>query len=44
MRLPDWEAHLIGALTDAATNEETPGIAIYRNARLAILRNALAGA
>lgn len=44
MRLPDWEAHLIGALTNPASHEEARGIAIYRNARLAILRNALAGA
>ena len=44
MRLPDWEAHLIGALTNPASHEEARGIGIYRNARLAILRNALAGA
>ncbi|CAJ0786280.1 hypothetical protein LMG19083_01411 [Ralstonia psammae] len=44
MRLPEWEAHVIGALTNPASNEEARGIAIYRNARLAILRNALAGA
>ncbi|MFS2104631.1 putative DNA-binding domain-containing protein [Ralstonia sp. Ralssp135] len=44
MRLPDWEAHLIGALTNPASHEEARGIATYRNARLAILRNALAGA
>jgi len=44
MRLPDWEARLIGALTAPATDEEARGIAIYRNARLAILRNTLAGA
>lgn len=43
MRLPDWEAHLIGALTNPAGHEEARGIAIYRNARLAILRSALAG-
>lgn len=36
MRLPDWEAQLVGALTAPSTNEETRGIAIYRNARLAI--------
>lgn len=44
MRLPDWEAHLIGALTHPVSDDETRGIAIYRNARLAILRNTLAGA
>ncbi|MDF6842519.1 DNA-binding domain-containing protein, partial [Escherichia coli] len=44
MRLPEWEAHLIRTLTNPANNEVTRGIAIYRNARLAILRNALAGA
>ena len=44
MRLPEWESHLIGVLTNRASNEETRGVAIYRNARLAILRNALAGA
>lgn len=44
MRLPDWEAHLIGALTNPASHEDARGIAIYRNARLAILRTALAGA
>lgn len=44
MRLPDWEAHLIGALTAAAPGEEARGVAVYRNARLAILRNALLAA
>src|SRR5689334_12074003 len=44
MRLPDWEARLIGALTNPASHENARGIAIYRNARLAILRTALAGA
>ncbi|MCT7326808.1 HvfC/BufC N-terminal domain-containing protein [Ralstonia mojiangensis] len=44
MRLPDWEAHLIGALTNPASHEDARGIAIYRNARRAILRTALAGA
>lgn len=44
MRLPEWEAHLIGTLTAAAPGDETRGVAIYRNARLAILRNALAAA
>lgn len=44
MRLPDWEAHLIGTLTTAASGEEARGVAVYRNARLAILRNALAAA
>ncbi len=44
MRLRDWEAHLVGALTHSLSDAETRGIAIYRNARLAILRNALAGA
>jgi len=44
MRLPDWETHLIGALTNPASHENARGIAIYRNARLAILRTALAGA
>jgi len=44
MRLPDWEAHLIGALTATAPDAEARGVAVYRNARLAILRNTLAGA
>ncbi|MCO5415185.1 DNA-binding domain-containing protein [Ralstonia mojiangensis] len=44
MRLPDWETHLIGALTNPASHEDARGIAIYRNARRAILRTALAGA
>jgi len=44
MRLPDWESHLIGALTNPASHEDARGIAIYRNARRAILRTALAGA
>ncbi|WP_296224127.1 DNA-binding domain-containing protein [Ralstonia sp. UBA689] len=44
MRLPDWEAHLIGALTAPALGGASRGVAIYRNARLAILRNTLAGA
>lgn len=44
MRLPDWEAHLIGTLTTAAPSDEARGVAVYRNARLAILRNALAAA
>lgn len=44
MRLPDWEAHLISALTAPALGGASRGVAIYRNARLAILRNTLAGA
>ncbi|MCO5401625.1 DNA-binding domain-containing protein [Ralstonia soli] len=44
MRLPDWEAHLIHALTTAAPGDEARGVAVYRNARLVILRNALAAA
>ncbi|MHA6892787.1 putative DNA-binding domain-containing protein [Ralstonia pseudosolanacearum] len=53
MRLHDWEARLVGQLTAAeptdATDtidaiDETRGVAVYRNARRAILRNALAGA
>lgn len=44
MRLSDWEAHLIGALTAPAFGAASRGVAIYRNARLAILRNTLAGA
>lgn len=44
MRLPDWEAHLIGALTTQTSTEPSRGVAVYRNARLAILRNTLAGA
>lgn len=44
MRLHDWEAHLIGTLTTDAPNGEARGVAVYRNARLAILRNALAAA
>jgi len=44
MRLPDWEAHLIGTLVNPALDEEARGVAVYRNARQVILRNALAGA
>ena len=44
MRLPDWETHLIGALTNPASHDNARGIAIYRNARRAILRTALEGA
>lgn len=44
MRLHDWEARLVGQLTADEPADETRGIAVYRNARRAILRNALAGA
>lgn len=44
MRLPDWEAHLISTLTAPASGDASRGVAVYRNARLAILRNTLAGA
>ena len=45
MRLPDWEAHLISTLTAPPTgSDDSRGVAVYRNARLAILRNTLAGA
>ncbi|MGD7217168.1 putative DNA-binding domain-containing protein, partial [Ralstonia pseudosolanacearum] len=44
MRLHDWEARLVGQLTADQPADETRGIAVYRNARRAILRNALAGA
>ncbi|NMV40052.1 DNA-binding domain-containing protein [Ralstonia insidiosa] len=45
MRLPDWETHLISTLTTPPTgDDDARGVAVYRNARLAILRNTLAGA
>lgn len=44
MRLLDWEAHLVGTLIHPEHDADTRGVAIYRNARLAILRNALTGA
>ncbi len=44
MRLRDWQADLIGTLTASAPNDASHGVAVYRNARLVILRNALAGA
>ncbi|WP_426400194.1 putative DNA-binding domain-containing protein [Ralstonia sp. R-29] len=44
MRLRDWQADLIGTLTTAPASETSRGVAVYRNARLVILRNALAGA
>ncbi|AMP71822.1 HvfC/BufC N-terminal domain-containing protein [Ralstonia solanacearum] len=44
MRLHDWQAHLVGQLTALDSTDEARGIAVYRNARWAILRNALVGA
>ncbi len=47
MRLHDWEARLVGLLTAPGHADEADaarGVAVYRNARLVILRNALAGA
>lgn len=44
MRLHDWQAGLIGALTAPSVSDPSLGVAVYRNARVAILRNALAGA
>ncbi len=44
MRLRDWQADLVGTLTTPAPNDASRGVAVYRNARLVILRNALAGA
>lgn len=44
MRLRDWQADLIATLTASAPNDASHGVAVYRNARLVILRNALAGA
>ena len=44
MRLRDWQADLIGTLTSPASDGASRGVAVYRNARLVILRNALAGA
>lgn len=44
MRLRDWQADLIGTLTTPSPEEASRGAAVYRNARLVILRNALAGA
>ncbi|MBN4683716.1 DUF2063 domain-containing protein, partial [Pandoraea nosoerga] len=45
MRLPDWESHLISTLTTPPTgDDDARGVAVYRNTRLAILRNTLAGA
>lgn len=44
MQLRDWQAGLIGALTTPSMIDAPRGVAVYHNARLAILRNALAGA
>lgn len=44
MRLSDWEASFIGAITAPTDSDGSRGVAIYRNARQVILRNTLAGA